>query len=193
MILCEQLTVPEFSFSNWLQFSGDTTMSDSRMEVKLKNTPEDCIQNVKFGPTSSQFLLVASWDKTVRLYDVMNNTMRIQYQHTNSVLDCCFQVSLPSAELCGGPPRLAVMVLRFQTTTVVWKTQKGYSLNTLQYTVHVLLYTTSHNSQVPLDAEFFSSRRPFQLPGNGGLVLSQYKPNFIFMKSSYNFIQSSAI
>ncbi|XP_042893725.1 mitotic checkpoint protein BUB3-like [Penaeus japonicus] len=66
-------------------------MSESRMEFRLKNTPSDCIQSVKFGPSSSQFLLVASWDKSVRLYDVVNNNMRLQYQHTGPVLDCCFQ------------------------------------------------------------------------------------------------------
>lgn len=69
-------------------------MGESRMEFRLKNTPGDCIQSVKFGPSSSQFLLVASWDKTVRLYDVVNNNMRLQYQHSSSVLDCCFQVCL---------------------------------------------------------------------------------------------------
>lgn len=62
------------------------------MEFRLNNIPEDCIQSVKFGPTSSQFLLAASWDKSVRLYDVVNNTMKLQYQHSNAVLDCCFQV-----------------------------------------------------------------------------------------------------
>lgn len=67
-------------------------MSESRMEYRLKNTPGDCIQSVKFGPSSSQFLLVASWDKSVRLFDVVNNNMRLQYQHSGPVLDCCFQV-----------------------------------------------------------------------------------------------------
>ncbi|KAG7172465.1 Mitotic checkpoint protein BUB3-like [Homarus americanus] len=68
-----------------------TKMSESRMEFRLKNTPGDCIQSVKFGPSSSQFLLVASWDKSVRLFDVVNNNMRLQYQHSGPVLDCCFQ------------------------------------------------------------------------------------------------------
>ncbi|RXG60002.1 Mitotic checkpoint protein BUB3 [Armadillidium vulgare] len=66
-------------------------MGESRNEFRLKNTPGDCIQSVKFGPSSSQFLLVASWDKTVRLYDVSNNNLRLQYSHSSSVLDCCFQ------------------------------------------------------------------------------------------------------
>lgn len=67
-------------------------MIESRMEFRLKNSPGDCVQSVKFSPSSSQFLLVASWDKTVRLYDVVSNNMRLQYQHSAPVLDCCFQV-----------------------------------------------------------------------------------------------------
>ncbi|KAF2351434.1 WD40 repeat [Trinorchestia longiramus] len=61
------------------------------MEFRLKNSPGDCVQSVKFSPSSSQFLLVASWDKTVRLYDLVGNHMRLQYQHSAAVLDCCFQ------------------------------------------------------------------------------------------------------
>jgi len=67
--------------------SGDS----NRSEFKLKNSPGDCVQSVKFSPSSGQFLLVASWDKTVRLYDVHGNNMRLQYQHQAAVLDCCFQ------------------------------------------------------------------------------------------------------
>jgi len=63
----------------------------NRTEFKLKNSPGDCVQSVKFSPVTSQFLLVASWDKTVRLYDVAGNNMRLQYQHKAAVLDCCFQ------------------------------------------------------------------------------------------------------
>jgi len=63
----------------------------NRTEFKLKNSPGDCVQSVKFSPSSSQFLLVASWDKTVRLYDVASNNMRLQYQHNAAVMDCCFQ------------------------------------------------------------------------------------------------------
>lgn len=61
-------------------------------EYKLNNCPGDGISAVKFGPTSPQFLVVSSWDSTVRLYDVMSNTMRLKYNHQQPVLDCCFQV-----------------------------------------------------------------------------------------------------
>ena len=48
-------------------------MSESSSEFQLKNGPEDGISAVKFGPNSSQFLLVSSWDTNVRLYDVQVN------------------------------------------------------------------------------------------------------------------------
>ncbi|MEE6486534.1 hypothetical protein FKM82_014629 [Ascaphus truei] len=59
-------------------------------EFKLNQTPEDGISAVKFSPNTSQFVLVSSWDTSVRLYDVPANTMRLKYQHTGPVLDCAF-------------------------------------------------------------------------------------------------------
>lgn len=63
-------------------------------EFKIKNPPEDVISAVKFGPHSNQFLLVSSWDTSVRLYDVSANTLRHKYNHESPVLDVCFQVFL---------------------------------------------------------------------------------------------------
>lgn len=68
-------------------------MGETPNEFKLKNSPEDGISAVKFGPNTNQFLLVSSWDTSVRLYDIVTDNMRIQYGHTAPVLDCCFQVS----------------------------------------------------------------------------------------------------
>lgn len=68
------------------------TLSDSPNEFKLENSPGDCIQSVKFGQ-SNNLLLVASWDSTVRLYDIATNTMRAKYSHAAPVLDCSFYVS----------------------------------------------------------------------------------------------------
>lgn len=65
----------------------------SQTEYKLKSPPEDCISSVKFGPNTSQFLLVGSWDCSVRLYDATANTLRHKYTHDSPVLDVCFQVS----------------------------------------------------------------------------------------------------
>lgn len=61
-------------------------------EYKLNQGPEDGISAVKFSPSTAQFLLVSSWDSTVRLFDVGGNTMRMKYQHTAPVLDCAFYV-----------------------------------------------------------------------------------------------------
>lgn len=61
-------------------------------EFKLNQPPEDGISSVKFSPNTSQFLLVSSWDTSVRLYDVPANSMRLKYQHTGAVLDCAFYV-----------------------------------------------------------------------------------------------------
>ena len=69
-------------------------MPETRTEFKLNNAPGDGITSVKFGPNSSQFLLVSSWDATVRLYDILTNNMRLKYEHEMAVLDSCFQVFL---------------------------------------------------------------------------------------------------
>ncbi|KAM9773034.1 mitotic checkpoint protein BUB3 [Syngnathus typhle] len=59
-------------------------------EYKLNQGPEDGITAVKFSTSTAHLLLVSSWDSTVRLYDVVANTMRMKYQHTVPVLDCAF-------------------------------------------------------------------------------------------------------
>jgi len=66
-------------------------MSENRTEYKLKSGPEDGITRVTFGPNSPQFLLVSSWDKKVRLYDIISNNQRCAYSHSMPVLDCAFQ------------------------------------------------------------------------------------------------------
>jgi len=66
-------------------------------ETKLNSIPDDGISAVTFAPNSSQFLLVSSWDCTVRLYDINENFMRMKYTHSSPVLDCCFQVCIAYA------------------------------------------------------------------------------------------------
>ncbi|GFY70575.1 mitotic checkpoint protein BUB3 [Trichonephila inaurata madagascariensis] len=72
------------------------TLSDVTNEFKLDDVSTDLISSVNFGPSSSQFLLSSSWDHTVRLFDVTNNTSRTKYEHDAPVLDCCFQDQLHS-------------------------------------------------------------------------------------------------
>lgn len=68
------------------------TFIDSINEYKLENAPADCIQSVKFGKHSNQFLLAASWDSTVRFYDILNKKLCHKFDHPAPVLDCIFQV-----------------------------------------------------------------------------------------------------
>lgn len=69
---------------------------EPRTEFKLKSPPDDGISSVKFGPNSSQFLLVSSWDNTVSLHDIHANNLRIKYSHDRPVLDVCFQDAVHS-------------------------------------------------------------------------------------------------
>ncbi|XP_052860250.1 mitotic checkpoint protein BUB3-like [Anopheles cruzii] len=59
-------------------------------EVQITNAPVDVISAAKFAPSSNQFLLVSSWDTSVRLYDVTSNTLRHKFFHSSPVLDCSF-------------------------------------------------------------------------------------------------------
>lgn len=68
------------------------TLSEMMNEYKLENSPNDCIQSIKFGLTNSQLLLVASWDNYVRLYDIQSKQLKAKYNHNSPVLDCTFQV-----------------------------------------------------------------------------------------------------
>ena len=76
------------------------TLLDSINEFKLENAPTDCIQSVKFGKNSNQFLLAASWDSTVRLYDIFNKKLCSKFDHPAPVLDCAFQVRIVSFFIC---------------------------------------------------------------------------------------------
>lgn len=60
-------------------------------EFRLDQAPIDCIQSVKFGQIDNQHLLAASWDCTVRLYDVNSNQLKVQYTHDAPVFDAVFQ------------------------------------------------------------------------------------------------------
>ena len=64
----------------------------SQIEVKLKSVPEDAISAVKFAPNTSQFLLAGSWDSTLRLYDIVSNSLKSTFVLKSPVLDIAFQV-----------------------------------------------------------------------------------------------------
>lgn len=68
-------------------------MMDKKNEIQLHNAPSDVISSCKFAPNSNQFVLVTSWDCTLRLYDTVNNIQRHKFLHDAPVLDCAFQVN----------------------------------------------------------------------------------------------------
>jgi len=86
-------------------------------DTKLNSAPEDGISAVRFAPNSSQFLLVSSWDCTVRLYDVNDNFMRMKYMHSTPVLDCCFQVRV--GHLLQILKKLGIMLVVMTNDTVI--------------------------------------------------------------------------
>ncbi|KAA1071153.1 hypothetical protein PGT21_020580 [Puccinia graminis f. sp. tritici] len=61
-------------------------------EIELSH-PEDAISAVKFDPTNPDLLLVSSWDKTVKLFNLSNSSPTEPvsvYPHPSAVLDVCF-------------------------------------------------------------------------------------------------------
>jgi len=84
-------------------------------ETCLKNSPTDTISSIKFSPATSNFLLAASWDSTLRLYDVTNNLQRHCFNEGGAVLDCCF--SDTTHGFCGGLEK-AVKCYDFNTSEV---------------------------------------------------------------------------
>ncbi|TNN83744.1 Mitotic checkpoint protein BUB3 [Liparis tanakae] len=126
-------------------------------EYKLNQGPEDSISAVKFSPSATQFLLVSSWDGTVRLFDVGANTMRMKYQHTAPVLDCAFYVytlSVAGDRLIVGTAGRRVLVwdlrnmgyvqqrressLKYQTRCIrAFPNKQGYVLSSIEGRVAV--------------------------------------------------------
>jgi len=61
----------------------------TQVERELSHPPPDGITASKFAHLSD-LLVVSSWDKGVRLYDVTKDVLLLTYEHKGSVLDCCF-------------------------------------------------------------------------------------------------------
>ncbi|KAL0227494.1 hypothetical protein RCL1_003638 [Eukaryota sp. TZLM3-RCL] len=56
----------------------------------VASPPADSISNIRFSPTDPNILLASSWDCSVRLYNVDNNSIVSHYTHHGAVLDACF-------------------------------------------------------------------------------------------------------
>ncbi|RQM25114.1 hypothetical protein B5M09_008115 [Aphanomyces astaci] len=59
-------------------------------EVHLQPSPSDGISCVRFSPDASDWLLASSWDKSLRLYDVPSNRLRLKVDVDHALLACSF-------------------------------------------------------------------------------------------------------
>jgi mRNA export factor len=82
--------------------SASNTLGDLKQDVELTNPPEDSISDLAFNPNptdAKDFLAVASWDKKVRVYEILSNGQaqgKVQVEHEGPVFSCdFFKVRLP--------------------------------------------------------------------------------------------------
>ncbi len=94
--------------------SSTSTIGDLKQDVAIANPPEDSISDLVFNPNPADqkdFLAVSSWDKKVRIYEILSNGQaepRHMYEHDGPVLSCDFaKVKLPQSSAgrvaCAGP------------------------------------------------------------------------------------------
>lgn len=68
------------------------TVGDLKNDVQLANAPEDSVSDLAFNPNPTDpkdFLAVSSWDKKVRIYEILGNGQaegRHLYEHDGPVL-----------------------------------------------------------------------------------------------------------
>ncbi|KAK3042356.1 hypothetical protein RJ639_002402, partial [Escallonia herrerae] len=58
--------------------------------LEFGNPIQDAVSRVRFAPKSNN-LLIASWDSSLRLYDVSSSRLRLEAPTEAALLDCCFQ------------------------------------------------------------------------------------------------------
>jgi mRNA export factor len=72
------------------------TVGDLKLDVQLQNTPDDSISDLSFNPNPADqkdFLAVASWDKKVRIYEILSTGQgegKHLYEHDGPVFSCDF-------------------------------------------------------------------------------------------------------
>ena len=59
-------------------------------QFELPEPPSDAISGVAFSPQSPNKLLVSSWDKSLYVYDVTQQTRTASVEFDAALLDCCF-------------------------------------------------------------------------------------------------------
>ena len=84
--------------------SNTNTLGDLKGDVELQNGPEDSISDISFNPNQADakdFLAVASWDKKVRVYEIMSNGQgqgKVAAESEGPVLSCdFFKVGFPAS------------------------------------------------------------------------------------------------
>jgi len=76
--------------------SAANTVGDLKNDVAVANAPEDSISDLAFNPNPADqkdFLAVASWDKKVRVYEILPTGQaegRHLYEHEAPVFGCDF-------------------------------------------------------------------------------------------------------
>ena len=60
------------------------------MDVEITDSPTDGISSLEFHQTQPSLLLASSWDKSVRVYHVLSNSMLINHKSTHPILSSCF-------------------------------------------------------------------------------------------------------
>lgn len=79
------------------------TLGDLKNDVELGSPPEDSISDVAFNPNpadTKDFLAVASWDKKVRVYEILSNGQgqgKAIVEHDGPVFSCDFFKVWPSS------------------------------------------------------------------------------------------------
>ncbi|KAG2236308.1 WD40-repeat-containing domain protein [Thamnidium elegans] len=59
-------------------------------QYELRDSPTDGITQICFSPYNKDLLLVSSWDKTLRLYNVESNELLQKIETDAGILACCF-------------------------------------------------------------------------------------------------------
>ncbi len=86
--------------------SASTTLGDLKQDIAIGNPPEDSISDLSFNPNPADqkdFLAVASWDKKVRIYEILSNGQaepRHLYEHDTPVFGCDFSKVRELSRLC---------------------------------------------------------------------------------------------
>jgi mRNA export factor len=76
--------------------AASNTIGDLKQDVELGTPPEDSISDLAFNPNPTDqkdFLAVSSWDKKVRVYEILSNGQgqpKLHMDHDGPVFSCDF-------------------------------------------------------------------------------------------------------